>query len=62
MKQLDTKTANCTVEQLTEKDIITIFDCGDEELNDFLLNDAQNYMTSLLAMTYLIKLRVADNR
>lgn len=31
------------------------FDCGDDDLNDFLLNDSQNYSSQLLAVTYLIE-------
>ena len=31
------------------------FDCEDEELNDFLKNDAKNYLAQMLAVTYLIE-------
>ena len=31
------------------------FDCGDEDLNEFLLNDAKNYLAKLLAVTYLLE-------
>ena len=31
------------------------FDCGDGDLNDFLLNDAKKYQESLLAVSYLIE-------
>lgn len=31
------------------------FDCGDADLNDFLLNDAQAFQRQLLAVTYLIE-------
>jgi predicted GNAT family N-acyltransferase len=34
---------------------IRIFDCGDKDLNDFLFNDAKNYLAELLAVTYLIE-------
>ena len=34
---------------------ISSFDCGDIDLNDFLQNDAKNYLKSMLAVTYLIK-------
>ena len=30
------------------------FDCGDEDLNDFLISDALNYQGELLAVTYLL--------
>ena len=35
---------------------LSSFDCGDIDLNDFLLNDAKNYLKSMLAVTYLIKI------
>ena len=31
------------------------FESNDDELNDFLLNDAKNYLSQLLAVTYLIE-------
>jgi hypothetical protein len=31
------------------------FDCGDADLNDFLLSDAKRYSNELLAVTYLIE-------
>jgi len=31
------------------------FESEDEELNDFLLEDAKNYLTQMLAVTYLIE-------
>jgi GNAT superfamily N-acetyltransferase len=31
------------------------FDCGDDDLNDFLLNEAKNYLNQLIAVTYLIE-------
>lgn len=42
-------------ERLAPEQKFTSFDCGDEDLNDFLLTDAQNYQKSLLAVTYLVK-------
>jgi GNAT superfamily N-acetyltransferase len=35
---------------------LSSFDCGDIDLNDFLLNDAENYLTAMLAVTYLVKI------
>ena len=31
------------------------FDCSDTDLNDFLLNDAKNYLRKLLSVTYIIE-------
>ena len=42
--------------RLKEDTPISSFDCGDNDLNDFLLNDAKNYLKSMLAVTYLIKI------
>jgi len=41
--------------RLEEDTPISSFDCGDIDLNDFLKNDAKNYLKSMLAVTYLIK-------
>jgi predicted GNAT family N-acyltransferase len=34
---------------------IKSFDCDDTDLNDFLLNDAKNYLKELLAVTYVLE-------
>jgi GNAT superfamily N-acetyltransferase len=52
MKSLLDKIAIVRLEEETQ---ISSFDCGDDDLNDFLKNDANNYLTSMLAVTYLIK-------
>lgn len=31
------------------------FDCGDEDLNEFIVKDAKNYLAKLLAVTYLLE-------
>lgn len=36
-------------------DRVAQFDCGDEDLNDFIINDAPLYRKTLLAMTYVLK-------
>ncbi|MCL1947908.1 MAG: GNAT family N-acetyltransferase [Chitinivibrionia bacterium] len=41
--------------RLEEDTDIKPFDCGDNELNDFLYNDAKQYHKSLLAVTYLLE-------
>ena len=41
--------------RLTQEYIIKSFDCGDEDLNDFLFNDAKNYQKELLAVTYILE-------
>jgi len=42
--------------RLQEDTPISSFDCGDIDLNDFLHNDAKNYLKSMLAVTYLAKI------
>jgi len=46
---------DCSVERLTAETDITVFDCGDDDLNDFLIKDAKNYLAELFAVTYLIQ-------
>jgi len=41
--------------RLSPEHIIKPFDCGDSDLNDFLLNDAKLYQVQLLTVTYLIE-------
>lgn len=44
-----------TVSKLSLSSIIKSFDCGDEDLNDFLLNDSVHYHKELLAITYVLE-------
>ncbi|MDR2622171.1 MAG: hypothetical protein LBC48_06270 [Dysgonamonadaceae bacterium] len=41
--------------RLEEDTALSSFECGDIDLNDFILNDAKNYLKSMLAVTYLLK-------
>ena len=41
--------------RLSTEQELSDFDCGNEDLNDFLLNDAKDYQNSLIAVTYLVK-------
>lgn len=41
--------------RLTNEHEIKPFDCGDEDLNDFLLNSAKDYSEQLLAVTNIIE-------
>jgi predicted GNAT family N-acyltransferase len=42
--------------KLEENLSIQSFESEDKDLNDFLLNDAKNYLKSLLAVTYLLQI------
>lgn len=45
----------CIVRRLNIGDTISVFDCNDEDLNDFLLNDANLYRSALLSVTYVVE-------
>jgi GNAT superfamily N-acetyltransferase len=48
------KLAPDKLRRLTPTSIVQHFDCGDADLNDFLLNDAPRYTEELLTVTYLV--------
>lgn len=39
---------------MAEQEIVTAFDCGDEDLNGFILTDAPLYRKEKLAVTYTV--------
>lgn len=46
--------ADYEIRKLGLNDTVDTFDCGDEDLNDFIINDAPLYRKTLLAMTYIL--------
>lgn len=50
-----------SIRKLEEDEIVSSFNCGDEDLNDFILNDAMPYRKSLLAVTYVLEDRQTNN-
>ena len=46
---------NIRIVRLTQDYHFSSFDCGEGDLNDFLLNDAKNYLKHLLSVTYIIE-------
>ena len=48
-------TANLQIRRLGENDVVTQFDCGDEDLNDFILTDAPLYYRVRLATSYVLE-------
>jgi GNAT superfamily N-acetyltransferase len=46
---------DCTPVRLTATTEIKPFDCGDSDLNDFLSRDAPDFLSQLLAVTYLFE-------
>lgn len=49
-----------TFRQVEGDTVIKHFDCGDSDLNDFLLNDSKAYLDSMLAVTYVLEDNDAD--
>jgi hypothetical protein len=45
--------SDCKQIRLSSETIIKPFDCGDPDLNEFLFQDSKNYLSELLAVTYL---------
>ena len=43
------------IRKLSKDENIRDFDCGDEDLNEFLIKDAPLYQKALLANTYIIE-------
>lgn len=39
--------------RLEEDERVETFDCGDEDLNDFIINEAQPYRKALIATSYV---------
>jgi predicted GNAT family N-acyltransferase len=44
-----------TFRQIDANTKIKPFDCGDTDLNDFLFSDAKDYLSSMMALTYLLE-------
>lgn len=47
--------SKCRVRRLNIGDTIAAFDCHDEDLNDFILNEASLYRNALLSVTYVVE-------
>lgn len=45
---------NSFIRRLEGDEIVTDFDCGDADLNDFITNEAQAYLKAKLAVTYVL--------
>lgn len=46
--------ANIEIRKLRETDAVENFDCGDKDLNDFILTEASDYRKALLAVSYIV--------
>ncbi|MDR0733484.1 MAG: GNAT family N-acetyltransferase [Dysgonamonadaceae bacterium] len=53
--------ADCVLIRLDpDETSIASFDCGDTDLNNFLLNDAANYLKARLSVTHILTLPIGD--
>ncbi len=50
----------CRVRRLNIGDSVSAFDCYDEDLNDFILNEASLYRNALLSVTYVVEDKSTD--
>lgn len=50
----------CRVRRLNIGHTISVFDCEDEDLNDFLLNEAGLYRSALISVTYVVEDKQTD--
>jgi GNAT superfamily N-acetyltransferase len=48
---------NFLIRRLSQDERISSFDCGDEDLNDFILNESALYRQALLAVSYVVEHR-----
>ena len=44
-----------TIRRLRKDETIKSFDCGDDDLNDFIWNRAESYNKALLSVTYVFE-------
>ena len=51
-----------TVHKMGEKEIVATFDCGDDDLNGFILTDAPLYRKEKLAVTYTVLEKLAPQK
>ena len=50
------------VRRLKMKESVKSFDCGDTDLNDFILNESLLYRKALLAVSYVVEDKKDNNR
>ena len=41
--------------RLSQEQVLDNFDCGHDDLNEFLLYDSKDYQRGLIAVTYIVK-------
>ena len=50
-------TSHYTIHKMRVRETVAAFDCGDDDLNGFILTDAPLYRNEKLAVTYVVKKR-----
>ncbi|MDE6496404.1 MAG: GNAT family N-acetyltransferase, partial [Duncaniella sp.] len=45
------------IRRLAKEEVVRSFDCGDEDLNDFILNESVRYRQARLAVSYVIEIK-----
>lgn len=53
--------ATYNVRRLKKKELIKSFDCGDADLNDFILKESSLYRQALLAVSYVVESKLDCN-
>lgn len=48
------------IRKLNKTESILVFDCGDKDLNDFILNESIHYRNALLAVSYVFERKEAN--
>lgn len=56
---LDSFFASFVVRKLRDNECVSGFNCGDDDLNDFIINDASVYKSAMLAVTYVVEHRIS---
>ena len=54
-QSFDTKDRQLIVTKLDATETVKAFNCGDDDLNDFILRESQLYRKEKLAVTYVLK-------
>lgn len=53
--QFDINSTSLVIVRLEKGESVKAFDCGDSDLNDFILNESQLYREEKLAVTYVLE-------
>ncbi|MCQ2958695.1 MAG: GNAT family N-acetyltransferase [Bacteroidales bacterium] len=43
-----------TIHRMSDKEIVSSFDCGDDDLNEFIIKESPLYKKAMLAVTYVL--------